>query len=71
MSTVPLTGELREVYSSGFARIRRDFAADGDGRAALRKRAELVDQIVLALWEKILLPHQASANLSLVALGGY
>lgn len=71
MSTVPLTGELREVYSSGFARIWRDFAADGDGRAALRKRAELVDQIVLALWEKILLPHPASANLSLVALGGY
>jgi [protein-PII] uridylyltransferase len=71
MSTVPLTGELRELYSSGFARIRHDFVADGDGLAAILKRTELVDQIILKLWEQILLPHAAAAKLSLVAIGGY
>jgi [protein-PII] uridylyltransferase len=71
MSTVPLTRALRETYSSGFARIRHDFAASGDGRAAILKRAELVDQVVLKLWEMILLPHPASASLSVIAIGGY
>ena len=71
MSTVPLVAELRELYSSAFARIRDEFAADGDGRAAILKRTELVDQIILKLWEQILLPHSAAAKLSLVAIGGY
>lgn len=71
MSTVPLAAELRELYSSAFARIRDEFAADGDGRAAILKRTELVDQIILKLWEQILLPHSAAAKLSLVAIGGY
>lgn len=71
MSTLPLTGELRELYSSGFARIQQEFAATGDGRAAIRWRAELVDQIVLRLWEKILLPHAAPAKLAIAAIGGY
>ena len=71
MSTVPLTSELRELYSSGFARMRGDFASDGDGRAVILKRTELVDQIILKLWEQILLRHPAAAKLSLVAIGGY
>lgn len=71
MSTVSIAGELRELYSSGFARIRHDFASDGDGRAVIFKRAELVDQIILKLWEQILLPYPAAAKLSLVAIGGY
>lgn len=71
MSTVPLTGELREIYSSGFARIRQDFAASDDGRAAIRHRAELVDQIVLRLWDQILQPHSEPAKFALVAIGGY
>jgi [protein-PII] uridylyltransferase len=71
MSTVPLVAELRELYFSAFARIRDEFAADGDGRAAILKRTELVDRIILKLWEQILLPHSAVAKLSLVAIGGY
>ena len=71
MSTVPLAAELRELYSSGFARIRQEFDSDGDGRAAILKRTELVDQIILKLWEQILLPHLKAANVSLAAIGGY
>lgn len=72
MSTaVPLTGELRELYTTGFARIQREFAATGDGGAAILQRSELVDQAVLRLWEKVLLPHAGTNKLALVAIGGY
>ena len=72
MSTVAtLTGDLRELYSSGFGRIQHDFAINADGQAAILQRAELVDQIVLRLWERILLPHAGTDKFSLVAIGGY
>lgn len=71
MSTVPLTGELRELYFDGFAQIQHEFAATGDGCAAVRQRAELVDQIVLRLWERILLPQTGGSGFAVVAIGGY
>jgi [protein-PII] uridylyltransferase len=72
MSTaVPLTGELRVQYSSGSARIQSEFQAAGNGRAAILERAELVDQIILRLWEKFLRPHAATAKFALAAIGGY
>lgn len=72
MSTVtPVTGDLRELYSSGFAHIQRDFALSGDGQTATLKRTELVDQVVLHLCGNILLPHTGTRGFSVVAIGGY
>jgi [protein-PII] uridylyltransferase len=71
MSTVPITGELRELYATGFAQIQREFAATGDGRATIRRRSELVDQLILRAWQKALQPHAGAAGFSLVAIGGY
>ncbi len=72
MSTaVPLAGELRELYASGFTRIQREFTAGGNGLSAVFQRTELVDQVVLRLWEKVLLPKAASSQLALIAVGGY
>ena len=71
MNTLTLTGELRELYTSGFTQIQREFAATGDGRAAIRQRTELVDRLVLRLWEKVLLPQTTGSGFALVGIGGY
>src|SRR6185437_10284372 len=71
MNTLTLTGELRELYTSGFTQIQREFAANGDGRAAIRQRTELVDRLVLRLWERVLLPQTTGSGFALVGIGGY
>ena len=73
MSTAPLIIDgLRETYIQESARIQREFAANGDGRAALAQRTALVESIVLALWKKLIVPTEGEPkNLALVALGGF
>jgi [protein-PII] uridylyltransferase len=72
MSTaISLTGELRELYLSGSARIENEFKAGGNGRAAILQRSELVDQLILRLWEKFLLPRCTGKKFAVVAIGGY
>ena len=67
-----LSGELRDLYAEGSARIQREFAFAGDGQAAVTQRAALLDQILLRLWEKWLAPHSGGEdNFALVAIGGY
>jgi [protein-PII] uridylyltransferase len=73
MSTAPsVTDGLRDTYTQESARIQREFAANGDGRAALAQRTALVESIVLALWKKLIVPPEGELqNLALVALGGF
>src|SRR5262245_24013772 len=73
MSTAALlSNELRDFYIGESARIEREFLAGGDGKVAIAARAKLLDHILIRLWEKWLAPEAGgSANLALVALGGY
>jgi len=59
---------IRETYDRESERIRGEFEVSGDGVAAIAARAELVDQLCQALWEKYLEKYQGVA---LVAVGGY
>ncbi len=73
MSTKHASGnDLREFYAAESARIREDFSAKSDGRAAVHGRTALVDSIALRLWKQLISPDAAGPqNFTLVALGGY
>jgi [protein-PII] uridylyltransferase len=63
---------LRDLYTEESARIRQEFAATGDGRAALARRTALVEKIALQLWREIICPEERGPrNFALVALGGF
>jgi len=71
MSTAAiLRTELRELYLNESTRIQREFAADRNGSAAIAKRTELVERILLRLWQELISPGEAK-NFALVALGGF
>ena len=73
MSMAPsLSSELREVYAEESARIQRDFAATGDGRAAVGQRTRLVENILKWLWQDLISPEEhGPRNFALVATGGF
>ena len=66
------SSELRDLYTEETARIREKFAAAGDGAAAVAARTELLDRIVLQLWERLLSPQAGGpGDFAIVAIGGY
>ncbi len=72
MSIPPSASPLAELYASGSSRIRREFEATGDGRAAARARADLVDAIVAKLYQELISPSaDGPKDFCLVAVGGY
>jgi [protein-PII] uridylyltransferase len=73
MSTKQASGnDLREFYDAESARIRDEFSARSDGRAAVHGRTALVDSIALRLWKELISPEVSGPqNVALVALGGY
>ncbi len=72
MSTASLSSELRDLYTEESARIQQQFAATGDGRAALQQRTRLVESIVRKLWLQIISPEEhGPSGFALVALGGF
>jgi [protein-PII] uridylyltransferase len=72
MTPALLSGELRELYLAGFARIQQQFTATGNGRAAVAQRAALVDDIAGRIWERLLQPHaNGTGKCALAAIGGY
>src|SRR5262249_42029896 len=72
MSTVPwLSSELRDLYAGESARIRREFLEQSDGHSAVRQRADLLDRVLLHLWEKWLAVPATASRCALVAIGGY
>jgi len=63
---------LREFYAAESARIREEFTASSDGRAAVEGRAALIDSIARRSWTQRISPKESEpANVVLVALGGY
>jgi len=67
-----LSSELRELYTEESSRIQQQFAASGDGRAAVMQRTVLVENLALRLWKEIVSPMEGGpANFALVATGGF
>jgi len=65
-------GELRSTLAEESARIARDFAATGDGRAAVAQRTQLIEDILKRLWrECVSSDDHGPRGLSLVATGGF
>src|SRR5208337_4136851 len=71
MDTVVLAvDDLREQYQREMALVRQTCERTGDGTAAIRRRAAVVDRILIELWRRAL-DSQPTKAFSLVALGGY
>jgi [protein-PII] uridylyltransferase len=67
-----LISELRGSLAEESARIARDFAATGDGCAAVMQRTRLVEDILKRLWRDIVSPEEESPKgFALVATGGF
>lgn len=73
MSTAASAGsELRDLYKEESARIRERFASGGEGRGAVSERSQLLDRLVLGLWERLLSPQAGGPpNFAIAAIGGY
>src|SRR5260370_19398977 len=73
MSTAAtLRTELRDLYLSESARIQQGFLEGGDGAAAIAHRTELVEKILLRLWNELISPEgRERQGFALVALGGF
>jgi [protein-PII] uridylyltransferase len=72
MAASSLIGELRGSLNEESARIRREFAASGDGRAAVAQRTKLIESILQRLWQDLISPEaDKPRNFALVATGGF
>jgi [protein-PII] uridylyltransferase len=67
-----LISELRGSLIEESARIARDFAAIGDGRAAVAQRTRLVEDILKRLWQDLVSADLTDPrDFTLVATGGF
>ncbi|HVR26316.1 MAG TPA: [protein-PII] uridylyltransferase [Candidatus Polarisedimenticolia bacterium] len=67
-----LITELRSSLADASERIARDFAATGDGRAAIAQRTVLIEDILNRLWgEFVSSDEQGPRGFALVATGGF
>src|SRR5580692_12959159 len=67
-----LISELRGSLVEGSARITRDFAATGDGRAAVAERTQLIEGILKRLWRDLVSAEDTGPrDFALVATGGF
>ncbi len=63
---------MREEYVRRMAVIRQDFAANGDGMAAIAARSGLVDELITRLWSAEVARDPGGAKkVAVVAVGGY
>ncbi len=69
MSTPSFAASLRELHDAELARIRAAFESHGDGRAAVRDRAALVDCIIGQLWQHFFA--DVGEGVCVAAMGGY
>jgi [protein-PII] uridylyltransferase len=68
----PLISELRSSLAGESARIAQNFAAQGDGKAALAQRTLLIEDILKRLWREFISSQEPeSPGLALVATGGF
>jgi [protein-PII] uridylyltransferase len=67
-----LISELRGTLSEESARIAREFAMTGDGRAAVAQRTRLIEDILTRLWRDLVSADDAGLrDFALVATGGF
>ncbi|MGB8581284.1 MAG: [protein-PII] uridylyltransferase [Candidatus Sulfotelmatobacter sp.] len=67
-----LIGELRSSLAQVSERIARDFAASGDGRAAVAQRTLLIEDVLSRLWREFVSPDETGPRgFALVATGGF
>src|SRR5271168_4991659 len=67
-----LITELRSSLAEESARIARDFAATGDGRAAVAQRTRLIENILKRLWRDLVSGDEAGPrDFALTATGGF
>jgi [protein-PII] uridylyltransferase len=72
MSTAAtLRTELRDLYLTESARIQQEFVAAGSGSAAVAQRTELVEKILLRLWDELISSEAEARSFALVGLGGF
>jgi [protein-PII] uridylyltransferase len=72
MEASSLISELRGSLAEGVARIAREFAATGDGRAAVAERTRLIEEILKRLWRDLVsADEQGPRDFALVATGGF
>ena len=72
MTASLLITELRSSLADASERIARDFAATGDGRAAIAQRTLLIEDILNRLWgEFVSSDEQGPCGFALVATGGF
>jgi [protein-PII] uridylyltransferase len=66
----PSLVRLRDLYQQESADLRQTFERGGDGAAAIRRRASIVDNLVREIWTSITgTPERL--NIALVAVGGF
>src|SRR5271156_1409005 len=73
MPSIPsISGELREISAKELARLQEQFAATGDGKAALLGRTALIESIIERLWKQhVFAESSGPADFAVVALGGF
>jgi [protein-PII] uridylyltransferase len=71
-ASTSLISELRSSLADASERIARDFAATGDGRAAVAQRTLLVEEILARLWREFVSSDESGPRgFALVATGGF
>jgi [protein-PII] uridylyltransferase len=72
MAASSLISELRGSLAAESARMASDFAAMGDGRAAVAQRTRLIEDILKRLWRDLLSADESGPrDFALVATGGF
>jgi [protein-PII] uridylyltransferase len=62
--------DLRDQYTQQMALVRQTYERTGDGTAAIRRRASIVDRVLIELWRRVFLS-EPNSKASMLALGGY
>jgi [protein-PII] uridylyltransferase len=65
--------DLRQQYTQQMTVLRQNYDRTGDGTAAIRRRASMVDRVLIELWRRVFTSGALDPNLkaSMLALGGY
>jgi [protein-PII] uridylyltransferase len=65
------TSTLQDFYAEGSARIRENFEACSDGKAAIQDRTALIDSVITQLWRDVSEVAAPSEGFCVAAMGGY
>ena len=65
------TSTLQDFYAEESARIRRNFEACSDGKAAIQDRTALIDSVIRQLWKEVTETTVPADGFCVAAMGGY